>query len=914
MRPIKLTMTAFGPYAGEQIIDFDKLGTSGLYLVTGDTGAGKTTIFDAITYALYGEASGANRKEDMLRSKYAAPEMRTEVELIFDYAGKRYTIRRNPSYERLKRKGTGFTREDAGVELNLPDGRTVTKTKDVNAAIIDIMGIDKNQFTQIAMIAQGDFLKLLTASTDQRIEIFRKIFKTDNYLKLQKKLKDETNDLSKEYKGIQDSIKQYVSGIECDEDSPLYEHVKNAKNEGLPISEIIELLDKLIEKDSDLETKNADAKNELDQKVTAINEKLTLAKNQKTIKDSLGEAEKDLEVARIEEERLKQELTEREQENSTIDDLGNLIAEIKAERGDYDELETKSVEEAKLRAKIDEAAKTLNEKNGEKEALEIEIASLEKEEEGLKNVGVDKAEVSAEKDKQSGMLDNIKKLEKEIKDFDTAKSDYEKAQNDYSAKSQLAKAANDAYTAMRQAYLDEQAGILAEKLEEGSPCPVCGSTSHPRLAIKSEKAPSKAELDKAERKSNDAQTEAGNASEKAGRLKGIFEEKEQAVEARKKEILGDMDFAEKKAEVEAALNTAKARLKEIEKDEKRKGEVEGLLKKKMASKTELEGEIGSLREALKGDEATRGEIEKRISELKEKLKFESKKEADTEIEACEKKKDEMENALNKAKQALSDHKEAMAGIRGKIEENKKQLEGCEEIDVTQVKNEKEMLEQRQNDTEKLLRNVYGRKKTNGGILENIKKQKAKCEEVEAKLRIVKGLSDTANGMLSGTERVLLETYIQTTYFDRIINRANRKLLTMTNEQYELKRKNKADNNKSHSGLDLNVVDHYNGTERDVKTLSGGESFMASLSLALGLSEEIQSSAGGVRLDTMFVDEGFGSLDDESLSKAMKALSSLTEGNRLVGIISHVNELKEKIDRQIVVKKMKTGGSSARIVY
>lgn len=914
MRPIKLTMTAFGPYADEQIIDFDKLGTSGLYLVTGDTGAGKTTIFDAITYALYGEASGVNRKEDMLRSKYAAPETRTEVELIFDYAGKRYTIRRNPSYERLKRKGTGFTREDAGVELNLPDGKTVTKTKDVNAAIIDIMGIDKNQFTQIAMIAQGDFLKLLTASTDQRIEIFRKIFKTDNYLKLQKKLKDETNDLSKDYKSIQDSIKQYVSGIECDEDSPLYEHVEKAKNEGLPVSEIIELLDKLIEKDSELETKNANAKEELDQKITAINEKLTLAKNQKTIKDSLAEAEKALEVAKIEEKLLKQELTEREKENSTIDDLGNLIAEIKAERGDYDELETKSVEEAKLKAKIDEANKALNEKNVEKNALEIEIASLEKEEASLKNVGVDKAEVSAEKDKQAGMLDNIKKLEKEIKDFDTAKSDYEKAQNDYSSKSQLAKATNDEYTAMRQAYLDEQAGLLAEKLEEGSPCPVCGSTSHPRLAIKSEKAPSKAELDKAERKSNEAQMEAGNASEKAGRLKGIFEEKEQAVEARKKEILGDMDFAEKKAEIEAALDTAKARLKEIEKDEKRKGDVEGLLKKKMASKTELEGEIGSLREALKGDEAKQGEIEKRISELKEKLKFESEKEADAEIKACEKKKDEMENALKKATQALSDHKAAIAEIRGKIEENKKQLEGCEEIDVTQVKNEKETLEQRQNDTEKLLRNVYGRKKTNGGILENIKKQKAKCEEVEAKLRIVKGLSDTANGMLSGTERVLLETYIQTTYFDRIINRANRKLLTMTNEQYELKRKNKADNNKSHSGLDLNVVDHYNGTERDVKTLSGGESFMASLSLALGLSEEIQSSAGGVRLDTMFVDEGFGSLDDESLSKAMKALSSLTEGNRLVGIISHVNELKEKIDRQIVVKKMKTGGSSARIVY
>lgn len=913
MRPIKLTMTAFGPYAGEQIIDFDKLGTSGLYLVTGDTGAGKTTIFDAITYALYGEASGANRKEDMLRSKYAAPETRTEVELIFDYAGKRYTIRRNPSYERPKRKGAGFTREDAGSELELPDGKVVTKTKDVNAAIIDIMGIDKNQFTQIAMIAQGDFLKLLTASTDQRIEIFRKIFKTDNYLKLQEKLKSEAKKLSDEYKGIQESIKQYVRGIECDEDSPLYEQVEKAKNEGLPVSEIIELLGVLIEKDGEVETKNAAAKKELNQKVTEATERLTIAKNQKKIKDSLAEAEEALEDAKIKENRLQQELTEKEKGKIKIDDLGKRIAEIEAERGDYDELDEKSGEETELRATIDENTETLNEKNRKKDVLEIEIAALEKEEEGLKNVGVDKAKVSAEKDKQAEMLDNIKKLENEIKEFDTAKSKYEKAQTDYISKSQLAKDANDAYTAMRQAYLDEQAGILAEKLEEGTPCPVCGSTSHPCLAVKSENAPSKEELDKAEKKSKEAQAKSSSASEEAGRLKGVFEEKKQNVEARKEEILGDMDFAEKKAEVETALDAAKKRLKEIEKDEKRKGEVEGSLKNKRASKTELEGEIGNLRETLKGDEAKREAIEKQISALKEKLKFESKKDADAEIEACEKKKGEMEKALKDAEKALSDHKQAMAGIEGKIDENRKQLEGCEEIDVTQVETEKKELEQMATDAEKLLRKVDGRKGVNEKILVNITEQNSTCEKVEAKLRIAKGLSDTANGTLSGTERVLLETYIQTTYFDRIINRANRKLLTMTNEQYELKRKNRADNNKSHSGLDLNVVDHYNGTERDVKTLSGGESFMASLSLALGLSEEIQSSAGGVRLDTMFVDEGFGSLDDESLSKAMKALSSLTEGNRLVGIISHVNELKEKIDRQIVVQKMKTGGSCARVV-
>lgn len=914
MRPIKLTMTAFGPYADEQIIDFDKLGRSGLYLVTGDTGAGKTTIFDAITYALYGEASGANRKEEMLRSKYAAPETRTEVKLIFDYAGKRYTITRNPSYERPKRKGTGFTREDAGAELELPDGKVVTKTKDVNAAIIDIMGIDKNQFTQIAMIAQGDFLKLLTASTDQRIEIFRKIFKTDNYSKLQDKLKSEASKLSTEYKGIQESIEQYVSGIECDEDIPLYEQVEKAKNEGLPVSEIIELLVELIEKDSELENENTDAKKEFENKVEEAGKKLAVAESHKKLKDSLADAEKALEDAKIKEEQLQQELTEKENEKSTIIELGKRIAEIEAEKGDYDELDAKSSEEAELSAKIKKAVETLNEKNGKNDALKEEITALEKEEASLKNVGVDKAEVSAEKDKQAGMLDDIKKLENEIKDFDKAKSEYEKAQDDYISKSQLAKAANDAYTAMRQAYLDEQAGILAEKLEEGSPCPVCGSTSHPCLAIKSKDAPSKDELDKVEKKSNKAQSEAGSASEEAGRLRGTFEEKKKAVEARKKEILGDMDFAEKKAEVEDALDAAEERLYEIEKDEKRKGEVEGLLEKKRASKTELEGEIGSLRETLKGDEATREAIEKRISELKEKLNFESKKDAEAEIKACEKKKEEMEDALNNAENALSDHKQKIAEIKGKIDENKKQLEGCEEIDVTQVETEKKAFEQMAADAEKLLRNVHSRKGANEKILVNITEQNYKCEDVEAKLRIAKGLSDTANGMLSGAEKVLLETYIQTTYFDRIINRANRKLLTMTNEQYELKRKNRADNNRSHSGLELNVVDHYNGTERDVKTLSGGESFMASLSLALGLSEEIQSSAGGVRLDTMFVDEGFGSLDDESLSKAMKALSSLTEGNRLVGIISHVNELKEKIDRQIVVQKMKTGGSRARIVY
>ena len=254
MRPIKLTVSAFGPYAGKTVLDLDKLGENGLYLITGDTGAGKTTIFDAITYALYGEASGDNREPSMFRSKYAEATTPTEVELVFSYAGKTYTVKRNPEYERPKSRGEGFTTQKAEVQLKYPDGRVVTKQRDVDNAIRDIMGINRSQFLQIAMIAQGDFLKLLLAPTEERKKIFRQIFKTQLYQDLQDRLKKESGQLNDKCDAARNSIKQYIDGITCDENDVLSIEVEKAKNGLLPAKDVMDLIDRLLTQDNDKKT------------------------------------------------------------------------------------------------------------------------------------------------------------------------------------------------------------------------------------------------------------------------------------------------------------------------------------------------------------------------------------------------------------------------------------------------------------------------------------------------------------------------------------------------------------------------------------------------------------------------------------------------------------------------------------
>ena len=913
MRPNKLIMSAFGPYAGKVELNLNELGQNGLYLITGDTGAGKTTIFDAITYALFGKASGENRETSMFRSKYADAETPTEVELYFTCKGKEYYIKRNPEYDRPKTKGDGLTTEKANAELKMPDGRIVTKVKEVDSAVVEILGVDRSQFTQIAMIAQGDFLKLLLAPTEDRKKIFQKLFKTQNYYVLQEKLKSESGKLSREYDAIKKSIEQYINGIMCDEDDVLSIQVKKAKSNELSVSEIVLLAEELIKNDEIAEGE-LDAKiKHFDKELEEITKLLTKAQTLKSAKTSLETAQTELADAKNKKTELFQKLTHAEEHKSDIADAVNKIAAIDAEFAGYDELDNNKKQLSDLYASIKEDESSYKVKYAELEELDKKITELETEAKTLETAGVEKANVQGQIKDVTGKKTAFEGLEKEIKELRVLEKQLADAQNMYMEKSHAARNKKTIYDALNKAYLDEQAGILADGLEQGHPCPVCGAVDHPQLAKKSVDAPSKHELETAKNNAEEAQKEESRASQRAGELNGIVTEKKAATDKLSKELAGDGDFEVELQKITAQLSELQEKLEKLEKDEERKSEIEKLLPAIREKLEAVKEYIVKLEENMAKNKAVSEALNKRTEELGKKLMFENKSGAMAEKTKLEILKNTMEAAIEKEKVNFENNEKNIAAIKSRVEENQKILASSEDIDVfelqckqTDLKSEKEGVLTQQ-------KAVHSRRVANVISLENIRQKSAEINVVEENWKWVKSLSNTANGNISGKEKIMLETYIQMTYFDRIINRANSRLLVMSDGQYELVRRKEAENNRSQSGLELDVKDHYNGTQRSVKTLSGGESFKASLSLALGLSDEIQSSAGGIRLDTMFVDEGFGSLDEESLSHAIKALSSLADGNRLVGIISHVNELKERIEKQIVVKKEKTGGSRISVV-
>ena len=915
MRPIKLIMSAFGPYASKTVLNLDELGTNGLYLITGDTGAGKTTIFDAITFALYGEASGDNRESTMFRSKYASADTPTEVELTFIYAGKEYYIKRNPEYDRPKTRGEGFTTEKANAELHYPDGRVVTKLRDVDRAVEEIMGIDRNQFTQIAMIAQGDFLKLLLASTDDRKKIFQKIFRTRCYYVLQERLKNESGKLGKEYETISASIRQYINGIVCDEDDVLSIKVKNAKAGMCSTDETLELLSTLIANDKEEEEKLDDEQKNIGKSLEEITVTLTNHETWSKARKSLEKSKSELEGATADLEILKANLKSEEANKPKVEAIRNQIAAIEAEIPEYQELDAKIKEKDTLQKTTDKLSEDLTKQKEKLESIKKELEALLEERKTLEKADKDKSELEAKKQKEEDKRKAVKDISKELKALEKLEKQLKKDQETYSKLAKDVQSKDEEYQRLFKQYLDEQAGIIAETLVDGAPCPVCGSTSHPIKAVKAENAPTKEQLDESKSTYESAQKEAQNASEKAANIKGQRDEKRDAVLAMLGETFGDVTIDDadgliknKIADISTALEEVQNAIDEQQKKIDRRNEIDELLPKKDKERDDLTNSISENDKTLSGNNATLISLKTRIDELVEKLKYESEKKAKEAKKELQGEQKKLEDAYKVADDAVKSQNEKIAGFKAAIKEAENTLADAKEIDEESIKAKQKELKSRNSEIDTKKKVINARKAANESAEKEIKAKSAEVLAVEAKWSWVKALSNTANGNISGKEKVMLETYIQMTYFDRIIARANTRFMVMSGGQYELKRRKEAENNRSQSGLELDVIDHYNGTERSVKTLSGGESFKASLSLALGLSDEIQSSAGGVKLDTMFVDEGFGSLDDESLDQAMRALQNLTEGNRLVGIISHVNELKERIDKQIVVTKEKSGGS------
>ena len=920
MRPITLIMSAFGPYAAKTVIELDKLGTNGLYLITGDTGAGKTTIFDAITYALYGEASGNTRDVNMFRSKYAEPSTPTEVELTFEYAQKIYTVKRNPEYDRPKARGEGYTTEKANAELHYPDGRVVTRLKEVNKAIVDIMGIDRSQFTQIAMIAQGDFLKLLLASTEDRKKIFQKIFRTQCYYQLQERLKAETSKLAVEYNQTGSSIRQYINGIACHPDDVLKLEVDKAKKGELKNTEAVQLVEKLIDQDAAGQQKALERIGELDKQKQKIAAQLAVAENRKTAEEDQKKAKENIDRETQRLKRLETEKNEAAAHQPEVQKAVEAIAKLEAQLPEYAEMQKKQTERTGLQKALEEFAQKIKTEAETEEKLARNIAEFKDEQASLQNAGAAQAAQKAEKDRLVEQQKDLEALKKEYAAYQKLEADQKKAQADYAQKSEDSRQKRAEYEHKNKLYLDAQAGILAETLTEGVPCPVCGSLEHPHPAQKPENAPTKQELEICKAKAEEAEAATQAASSKASTCIGQVDTSRENLRDHGQKLLGtnaveEMErlCSEKQQQTAAALQKVEQQLKEIAKQLGRKAALDQLIPQKEDELEQCKNRRAGYGNQQAGDGAKLQAAEKRLKELAEKLSYPSEAEANQALQQLRKQKEAWEKAIQETQKAHDECAKNLAALKGTLEGYQKTLQGMEKVDVQAVLAAQTEADQQKAAWQAQKNEIGDRLAVNRPILENLRPQISKMEETEKRLQCVQALSDTANGRLSGKEKIMLETYIQMTFFDRIIRRANVRLMVMSGGQYELKRRVNAENNRSQAGLELDVIDHYNGSERSVKTLSGGESFKASLALALGLSDEIQSSAGGIRLDTMFVDEGFGSLDEESLEQAVNALVGLTQGNRLVGIISHVSELKNRIDRQIVVTKEKSGGSKAEIL-
>ena len=920
MRPIKLTMCAFGPYAGRTVLNLDELGSSGLYLITGDTGAGKTTIFDAITYALYGEASGDTREANMFRSKYAEKGVPTEVELVFAYAGKTYTVRRNPEYLRPKARGTGYATQKAEAELHYPDGRVLTGQRDVDAAIFDIMGINRLQFMQIAMIAQGDFLKLLLAPTEERKAIFRQIFKTQLFQTLQENLKRDAGRLNEQCTAARNSLTQYINGISVDGDDVLSIEVGKAKAGALPIEETTGLLETLIQQDEGREKALAEAITRADRELETINGNLGKIEAGEKTAAAIEKAKSDR--AREEQVCLKlQEAYEKQKENAPeIEKLTDEKSKAEAELPQYDTAEKLREEILRLRNSLEGSLAREREEKAQQEKSALEAERLKKELAELADAGERRQLLLGQREKTDLRKQAVDALADLAAEYKSKKQALSKLQTAYAAASEKSAALTFDYEAKNKAFLDEQAGILAERLEEGRPCPVCGSTVHPKPAKKSEQAPSEAQLNQAKEEAEKAQKEARSLSERCASARAEVETAEKTILAQAEQIREGItldslegairteltELSRKTAELDRAIKTEDERIG-------RNRRLEEIIPKREQALTEGSRALEELAKEIAGFSAA---IEAKSAQLageKKRLRFENRQKAEAYIAQTEETIGRYRAMMQRAEKDFQDSDRRLGQLNATIRSLEEQLSKEPGIDKEKELQKREAHTKSRKEAEEKSKQVHARLVANRAALGNIRLQTGDLERLEKEYARVKALSNTANGTIAGKEKIMLETYIQMTYFDRIIARANTRLMVMSGGQYELKRRREAENNRSQSGLDLDVKDHYNGTERSVKTLSGGESFKASLSLALGLADEIQASAGGVKLDTMFVDEGFGSLDEESLDQALRALASLAEGNRLVGIISHVGELKNRIDKQIVVKKDQSGGSRATII-
>lgn len=934
MRPIELKMSAFGPFAGLTTLRLDALGTDGLYLITGDTGAGKTTIFDAIIYALYGEASGNIRTTDMLRSKYANADTATFVELTFVFKDKTYIVRRNPEYLRPSKRGEGrFTKESAKAQLTMPDKEVITGLVSVNNKIIEIIGLNKNQFSQIAMLPQGEFMRLLLADTKQRIEIFREIFDTEPYLLLQDRIKRDANELYRLVSDYKKSMAQYVADVYCDENSEYNQALINIKNDSqMSIKEILDIIDKVIAQDKSCADEYDKAIISIDKEIDQLNSKLTIAIQTERIKDDYKSALTQLNNLTEEYENVYSIYKAECEKDSERNELSLNIEKSSEKLESYELLEKYKKDYGKKLDKINNITQDIHEDTKSLNECIKQIDNCKKEAEILKNT-----ELEIEK-LNSKISDIIKKKEgvEYLKDVFERKikavSQADEAKDRYMSAFAAYEEANNRYLKMEKAFFNEQAGIMAATLEEGQPCPVCGSVTHPVPAVAGDDAPTEMQLKKYKIYVEDKSKECSELSSQSGLLSGQAESMNNMFfgsivnfNTQWKEALDNssddetirVDIIQLLADLGKILDEAMLEKKNADENISKYNNLIKMLSDYDKKVEQFKDKINKSKNELAILSTQNENMQKQISQLEKELGNKDIMQAKKLINDMKLKKVQLDKAYEAAKKQYDEYTINIKTLKNRISDLQKQISHTDkqktpDIDIPMYEKQLEDMKKERLKLREKKNIVDIRIANNEKVYKSIERVNEKSEKSEKHYSWLRTLSDTVNGSLSGKSRIKLETYVQMSFFDRIIMRANTRFMRLTDGQYELKRSDSKDNYKNQTGLELDIIDHYNGTIRSVKSLSGGEAFEASLSMALGMSDEIQSRSGGIQIDTMFIDEGFGSLDDESLSQAVKVLNSLSSSDRLIGIISHVSVLKDRIDKQIVVSKGKTGGSSAVI--
>lgn len=922
MRPLKLIMRGFMPYAGTEEINFEKFGENGLYLVTGDTGAGKTSIFDAICYALYGRPSGNVRDDSMFRSQYAKIEDPTEVELTFVHDGKKYYVKRNPGYQRLKKSGSGTTPESPKAYLELPDGSFLDRRDEVNSKIEEILGVDIKQFSQISMIAQGDFLKLILDGTKSRRENFRHLFNTDIYQNIQETLKKEKSRIETMWKDAKKSVEQYISGIECNEEDTLFVDVEKAKSSGINIEEVIELIDKLIEADESRKNVLTEGLKKIDEELAKANGDYGKAQAFEKNKQKCEEIRKTIEDKQREFEVIKNRLALAEKELSQKEQLSKAATAIELQLDDYKLLEELVVAIKEKIASLADCESELDALAKQIESDSAKLAEYETENSQLKNAGENIVKLGNDVEKCKHQKEGLDELKKGLEVLED-KCTHEKAcLKEFCQKDEEYKKLREIYNGLDDIFRGAQAGILASTLEAGKACPVCGSTTHPLKAELVEECPTQDEVDKAKDAADEARAilDAANSALQVAKSDAKAYEERLLADAKKIVKVSGMD--ELASRIEDLINDTMEELRELTgqlKAEKireaRKIEIEKLipeLKDKLVETQNKQVKAKELSASLKAEvDSMVIQKEKAVSNLE----YDNLEEAKAAQIALVSKVNEITENYNAAEKLYKSVNEVIKSKEGELKGLEQTLVDAPSYDLEEIIDTISSIESRQKECQNSITCIVSFINTNRKCKESIEAKAKELIEIEKEFSEISVLSDTANGQINGRMKLTLEAYIQATYFDRIIIKANRRLREMSGYKYELYRIQDKTDLSANSGLELGVIDHYNGTKRSVKSLSGGESFMASLSLALGLSDEVSESAGGIKVDTMFIDEGFGSLDQETLQKAYNALAKLADksSNRLVGIISHVSELKEKIDKQIVVTKEKSGGSHTELI-